>query len=560
MLINILAFIILCSVPGYFSFDYLDSSPTFPDDNSHEQIDHTLILAKHISNLYLSESYKDVDLDIDGEEVPAHRILLASRSENFGALLYGEDGKPYTNNVKISETPVALFMILLKYTYTGQVNLSDLEDTAVFKLGRISEYFGFFDLKHSLQEYSNEQIDHVHLLVSDISNLYLSKSYSDVVLVVGGEEFHAHRFLLASRSYYFGVLLFGGHRETYDKKVPINDVPVNLFKKLLKYIYTGLVVLSDLEGLDVLEFYRISDLFGFLDLTNSLNDYLQTTFEAENVCSFFVITRSFQYKKLIDASLDFIDNNAEDVLTADGFLSLPLEALQEIIIRDSFYTNEFEIFHAVCRWIHQKHDDLDHYSKVKVLSAVRYSLMSADEMSKAMKSKLVGSDIISEAIQKRKTSSPEHQFRGQRKPNVSLYFAPLKLTNGNLIPWVERLHGHNDDEDLDGGYNVIRFDNRTLINYIEIKLWNISTSDDQRYYSYDIEVSMDGYNWTRVINHSNYNCRSLQRLWIQPRIVQYIHVVGSKSDPNVTFKFCGVQYNTNEMHMVEINNGFVDQL
>ncbi|XP_050426647.1 BTB/POZ domain-containing protein 9-like [Adelges cooleyi] len=234
------------------------------------------------------------------------------------------------------------------------------------------------------------------------------------------------------------------------------------------------------------------------------------------------------------------------------------EALQEIIIRDSFYTNEFEIFYTVCRWIHQKHDDLDHYSKVKVLSAVRYSLMSNDEMSKARKSKLVGSDIISEAIQKRKTSSPEHQFRGQRKPNVNLFYESetFILTNGNRIPWTRRRTDYYDI-DLDGGYNMIRFVNPSLINYIEIKLWYGSTTEDHRIYSYYIEVSMDGYNWTRLIDYSNYNCRSLQRLWIQPRIVQYIHVVGSKIDPNVTFNICDVKYNTTEMDMVEINNGLV---
>lgn len=41
--------------------------------------------------------------------------------------------------------------------------------------------------------------------------------------------------------------MYGGHKETYDEDVKIKDVPVDFFKKLLKYIYTGRISLSGLE-------------------------------------------------------------------------------------------------------------------------------------------------------------------------------------------------------------------------------------------------------------------------------------------------------------------------
>jgi BTB/POZ domain-containing protein 9 len=47
-----------------------------------------------------------------------------------------------------------------------------------------------------------------------------------------------------------------------------------------------------------------------------------------------------------------------------------------------------------------------------------------------------------------------------------------------------------------------------------------------RSYSYYIEVSMDQRDWVRVVDHSNYHCRSWQRLYFPQRVARFIRVVG----------------------------------
>ncbi|XP_050427020.1 BTB/POZ domain-containing protein 9-like [Adelges cooleyi] len=386
-----------------------------------------------------------------------------------------------------------------------------------------------------------EQIDITQFSANDISNLYLSDSFSDVFLVVDGERLPAHRSLLASSSKYFKGLLYGGHKETYDSEVKISEAPVTLFKILLEYIYTGRINISTLEDNEVFEFIRISDFFGFPNLKLPIYEYLKSNIDVNNVCSFFAFTRRYPYKELVDESLNFIDKNALEVMQKEDFLSLPSEALQEILNRDTFFVNELVIFRAVCRWIKEK--TLDHDTKIKVLSAVRYPLMSNEELSEARQSQVVSSDNISEAIQFRNTWSPaNHQFRGQQNPNVDL------VSSSQKFPFAD---------DHDGGTTMIKLHIPSFINYIEISLWFDYMVDRLTVYSYYIEVSMDQQDWIRVLDYSKYNCRFIQRLWIQPRIVRYIHFVGTNSSANASFKIWGVQYKTKNMQMVDIENGLV---
>ncbi|XP_050426645.1 BTB/POZ domain-containing protein 9-like [Adelges cooleyi] len=466
----------------------------------------------------------------------AHRSIKESLrsfvTSNMGKF---EDVKAKLNAINAEKIPVEKDGIAWVFTNKGWLNYQMAFNE---KHGVSTE--GYMTHPSSSKTHSNEQIDHTHFLVSDIGSLYLSESISDVVLVVDGERLPAHRMILASRSDFFRVSFYGNFKENNDLEVTISEAPVTLFKILLKYIYTGRINLSDLEGREVFELLRISDFFVVSNLKLSLHEYLQRSINVRNVCSFFAIARHYPYKELEVKSLNFIGNIALHVLRKKDFLSLSSNDLQEILNSDSFYANEFVIFRAVCRWIKKNENKLDHDTKVKVLSAVRYSLMSADEMSKARKLKLVNSNIISEAIQFRNTSSPEHTFRGQLKPNVSLIYQSQNFPVAN---------------DINGGTNMIKLDNPSFINYIG--MLSDGGSINPRCYSYYIEVSMDQNDWIRVIDYSNYDCRSVQRLWFHPRLVRYIHIVGTKSTAKATLRVWDIKYNIHEMYKVEIKNGLV---
>ncbi|KAL0218917.1 hypothetical protein P9112_004570 [Eukaryota sp. TZLM1-RC] len=71
-----------------------------------------------------------------------------------------------------------------------------------------------------------------------------SGDFSDVTLVVNNERFHLHRIILASSSDFFRALFSGNWRESSQKEIPLSwDDPNGVFPELLKYMYTGDVVL-----------------------------------------------------------------------------------------------------------------------------------------------------------------------------------------------------------------------------------------------------------------------------------------------------------------------------
>jgi len=47
------------------------------------EIDHIRSLSENLSSLLLNDNYQDITLVIENQRIPAHKIILAARSEYF---------------------------------------------------------------------------------------------------------------------------------------------------------------------------------------------------------------------------------------------------------------------------------------------------------------------------------------------------------------------------------------------------------------------------------------------------------------------------------------------
>ncbi|RCN44737.1 BTB/POZ domain protein [Ancylostoma caninum] len=83
--------------------------------------------------------------------------------------------------------------------------------------------------------YSGE-IDHTGFLSDNIGSLFLNTDFSDVVFVVDGEKFPAHKVLLAARSEYFRAMLYGGLKESDEGEIILEETNVFAFRILLKCV------------------------------------------------------------------------------------------------------------------------------------------------------------------------------------------------------------------------------------------------------------------------------------------------------------------------------------
>lgn len=138
------------------------------------QVDHEQELCENISALCMCDDYSDITLIVDANRFPAHRVILASRSDYFRALLFGGLKETHENEIELCEvTSIPAFQQLLKYVYSGQLSLSSLSEDMVLEVLGLAHKYGFSELEEAISDYLRHSlcIRNVCLLY-DSANLY----------------------------------------------------------------------------------------------------------------------------------------------------------------------------------------------------------------------------------------------------------------------------------------------------------------------------------------------------------------------------------------------------
>ena len=72
-----------------------------------------------------------------------------------------------------------------------------------------------------------------------LDSLRVSGALCDVTIVVAGQEFRAHKVILAASSPYFKAMFATAFDEKDHSKIMIQDIIPNSFEMILEFIYTG---------------------------------------------------------------------------------------------------------------------------------------------------------------------------------------------------------------------------------------------------------------------------------------------------------------------------------
>ncbi|XP_075256749.1 BTB/POZ domain-containing protein 9-like [Convolutriloba macropyga] len=390
------------------------------------------------------------------------------------------------------------------------------------------------------------EINHFLRLSQDLAALYLNQELSDVTFVVGGERFVSHRVILASRSDYFRVLLFGSFREAQssENEFVFEDTSALAFGALLKYIYTGKLAICEYTEPEVLEILGLAHKYRFELLEESIASYLKISLTVENVCLIYDDSLLYGLTTLTEICKEFLDSNASEVMEHRTFLNLSLNAICELIDRDSFYAPELEIFTAIFEW--QKFntssvDDMSQESKnsqiersKQVINKVRLTLISLKDLLDIVRpSGLFSAEEILDAIKvQSETSDINRKYRGCVSPNENVALSDKGATviqgeiKDRLFDGVEGQYdydiSHNRYPVDDKEGIIVKLGKHYIINTIKLLLGD----KDHRASSYYVEVSVDKKEWVRVCDYSNYSCRSWQLIHFEPRVVIYIRIVG----------------------------------
>lgn len=146
-----------------------------------------------------------------------------------------------------------------------------------------------------------------------IARLFMNSDYSDVTICVENVRLPVHKVVLASYDY-FNVLLYGPFAETTQNVITLEDVGVEPFKAMLKYIYFGYVKLADLCYEAIFEILRLADRFLITLLTDSIAQYVKRIITLENVWNILELLQFIRSEQLIEACFMFAGQRAIGVL------------------------------------------------------------------------------------------------------------------------------------------------------------------------------------------------------------------------------------------------------
>ena len=145
--------------------------------------------------------------------------------------------------------------------------------------------------------------------MNDIKSLWNDTESSDVTFVVNGQEFPAHKAILAARCTYFRAMFFGDMRESTGHRVEIQDICPRIFGNLLEFMYTD-ENSQDMTDEDVMAVLMESDKYQLDGLKGLCESFLAQKVSVENAVSFVKFSLDNNgTDKLKERALDVIVSN-----------------------------------------------------------------------------------------------------------------------------------------------------------------------------------------------------------------------------------------------------------
>uniref|UniRef100_A0A8C5RXJ7 Speckle type BTB/POZ protein like n=1 Tax=Laticauda laticaudata TaxID=8630 RepID=A0A8C5RXJ7_LATLA len=141
-------------------------------------------------------------------------------------------------------------------------------------------------------------------LAEDLGNLWETTRFTDCSFHIGGQEFKAHKSILAARSPVFNAMFEHEMEESKKNCVEINDVDPDVFKEMMRFIYTGKA--PNLEKMaDSL--LAAADKYALERLKIMCEEALCSNLSVENVADILILADLHSAEQLKAQAIDFIN-------------------------------------------------------------------------------------------------------------------------------------------------------------------------------------------------------------------------------------------------------------
>ncbi|CAG2168212.1 unnamed protein product, partial [Oppiella nova] len=156
-------------------------------------------------------------------------------------------------------------------------------------------------------------------LSDDLSILFESQKFSDVLLVVNGREYYAHKAILAARSPVFAAMFEHEMEEKKQNKVEITDMDHEVLREMLRFIYTGKA--TNLEKMDA-DLLAAADKYDLERLKVMCEESLCSNLSVETAAEVLILADMHSANQLKAHAIEYINTHATDIMETQGWKTM----------------------------------------------------------------------------------------------------------------------------------------------------------------------------------------------------------------------------------------------
>ena len=155
--------------------------------------------------------------------------------------------------------------------------------------------------------------------VDILPQLHRTMVFTDVTFSIRGQELHAHKAVLATRSPIFSAMFKADANKEFPNKIEITDISYEAFEQMLKYMYTG-----DVDEIEAVaeELLAASDKYQLNYLKAVCEENMFNRFTIDNVAEYLVLADVHSASQLKQLAIDYINENAVDVVKTESWQNL----------------------------------------------------------------------------------------------------------------------------------------------------------------------------------------------------------------------------------------------
>ncbi|CAK6448896.1 unnamed protein product [Pipistrellus nathusii] len=156
-------------------------------------------------------------------------------------------------------------------------------------------------------------------LANELGGLWENSWFTDCCFCVAGQEFQAHKAILAARSPVFRAMFGHVMQESITNRVEIIDMEPGVFKDMMCFIYMGKAPNLDKMADGLL---AAADKYALERLKVMCEEVLSSQLSVENAAEMLTLADFHSADQLKTQAVDFINSHAEDVMETEGWQAM----------------------------------------------------------------------------------------------------------------------------------------------------------------------------------------------------------------------------------------------